>query len=66
MPTYYVNNQPQPNGDHEVHVAGCAHFPGSWMSLGDHARCATAVAQANHTHRPANGCIHCCRACHSG
>lgn len=65
MATYYVNNNAQPNGDYEVHVASCSYFPSSYTSLGEHTGCTTAVSKANETHSPANGCYHCCRACHT-
>jgi hypothetical protein len=65
MATYYVNNEQQSNGDYEVHVASCSYFPSNYTSLGDHNGCQTAVAQANRTHSPANGCYYCCNACHT-
>ncbi len=65
MAIYYVNNNPQPNGDYEVHLASCSYFPSSYTSLGEHSSCTTAVSQANRTHSPANGCYHCCRPCHT-
>lgn len=65
MASYYVNNNPQPNGDYEVHVPGCTYFPSNRTFLGDFAHCAQAVAKANETHRPANGCYWCCNACHT-
>ena len=66
MAAYFVNDDPQPNGDHEVHVSGCSHFPSRYTWVGEHDGCATAVAQANRSHAPANGCYWCCRPCHSG
>ena len=64
MAFYYVDNRPQPNGDHEVHVRTCRRFPGDNAYLGEYQECAPAVAQAERTHSPANGCLLCCRACH--
>ncbi|HEY0111565.1 MAG TPA: hypothetical protein VGB59_00275 [Allosphingosinicella sp.] len=66
MASYYVNNRAQPNGDHEVHMASCSRFPSDYEFLGDFGGCTPAVERANLTHRPANGCRHCCPACHTG
>lgn len=67
MDAYYVNNNPQSNGDHEVHKNGCY-----WLSqarsttpLGNHSSCRTAVAQAKQIYSRANGCVHCSTACHT-
>jgi len=65
MASYYVNNKAQPNGDHEVHMTACNYFPSDRTYLGEFASCAPAVDRANETHRPANGCWHCCRPCHT-
>ena len=68
MAYYYVNQNAQPNGDHEVHRTGCY-----WLSLvknplylGDYDSCPAAVRQAKQTYRSANGCLHCSEACHTG
>jgi hypothetical protein len=66
MASYYVNNNRQPSGDYEVHVTGCNYMPSNRSYLGDYVSCAPAVAKANQTHHPANGCYWCCRACHTG
>ena len=41
MAMYYVNDNAQPNGDHEVHREGCAWLPRleNRTALGDHHRC---------------------------
>ena len=69
MGHYYVNPNPQPNGDYEVHLQGCY-----WLSLilapvylGWFASCAPAVVEAERRgYRPANGCYYCSRDCHTG
>jgi hypothetical protein len=66
MASYYVNNNAQPNGDYEVHVASCSYFPSNRAYLGEYASCAPAVQKASQTHKPANGCYWCCRSCHTG
>lgn len=62
---YYVNNNAQANGDHEVHVRSCNHFPGDTTGLGDHANCRTAVAAAKRIYAKSDGCFWCCRECHT-
>lgn len=65
MQYYCVNNVSQPNGDHEVHVQGCAYWPNSNTPLGQHSSCHTAVAQAKRYYLKSNGCYWCCRPCHT-
>lgn len=67
MARYYMNNNAQSNGDHEVHAEGC-----TWLALvqskrdlGSHATCHSAVAAAKVTHPTANGCYWCCKPCHT-
>ncbi|MDC1106373.1 hypothetical protein OAT16_06675 [Prolixibacteraceae bacterium] len=67
MAKYYVNKNAQTNGDHEVHKEGCSYMPNSWNleSLGEHATCSSAVSAAKAKgYRTADGCYHCCNACH--
>ncbi len=66
MPNYYVNDNPQDNGDHEVHVDGC-----SWLALvesktvlGYHLTCRSAVDKAKKIYPTADGCKHCSPECH--
>jgi len=66
--TYYcVNKHAQINGDHEVHTYSCVYLPReeNRLFLGDHATCATAVAQAKLTYSKSNGCAYCSRSCHT-
>jgi hypothetical protein len=67
MAAYYVNKNAQPNGDHEVHVSGCAHKPEPVSSkyLGDHSNCHDAVREAKKTYPRSNGCQYCCNECHT-
>ncbi|WP_421918863.1 hypothetical protein [Marinifilum sp.] len=64
MPRYYVNKNQQPNGDHEVHKEGCSWMPFDKIDLGIHSGCASAVAAAKNYYSTADGCAHCCEACH--
>lgn len=63
---YYVNNNSQANGDHEVHTSGCPYFRKirSKTPLGLHYSCHTAVAAAKRYYFKADGCYYCCPQCH--
>jgi hypothetical protein len=65
MAAYCVNNQPQNNGDHEVHRQGCPWWPADRRSLGEHPNCHSAVAMAKVFYGQANGCAHCSKECHT-
>ena len=67
MANYYVNTNPQPNGDHEVHVAGCSWFPEQRHAkyLGDFAYCSGAVAAAKLIYPSADGCYYCSPSCNT-
>lgn len=68
MESYYVNDNAQPNGDHEVHERGC-YWLGLTRSktfLGNFSSCRPAVAEARRRGYNANGCYFCSRACHTG
>lgn len=65
MAKYYVNKNPQDNGDHEVHKDGC-----SWLKmvvdkkyLGEFSSCHGAVAAAKAYYPTADGCKHCSPEC---
>lgn len=64
---YYVNQNAQSNGDHEVHVAGCSFLPEpeNRTYLGDFTTCGPAVKEAKKTYPKANGCFFCAEACHT-
>ena len=64
---YFVNDNAQANGDHEVHLQGCY-----WLglatrttALGYRSSCADAVRAARAKYRQCNGCAHCAAACHT-
>ena len=67
MATYYVNDNPQPTGEHEVHQEDCfwLNLATSSTSLGDHSSCHTAVRAARSYYSDVDGCAHCCEACHT-
>ncbi|UMA67271.1 hypothetical protein LVO79_20940 (plasmid) [Roseivivax marinus] len=66
MARYYVNNNQQANGDHEVHALGCSFMPTSNRTyLGEYSTCRPAVTEARKHHRQVNGCYYCARECHT-
>ncbi|GGB65136.1 hypothetical protein GCM10007424_01310 [Flavobacterium suaedae] len=67
MEKFYVNNNAQSNGDHEVHRTTCPYFDRiySKKDLGYHDGCHSAVQEAKKTYRQSNGCATCCSACHT-
>ncbi len=65
MADYYVNNNTDDNGDHEVHKSGCHVMPSNKKYLGDFSNCWQAVAEAKKHYTQTNGCWHCSRECHT-
>lgn len=71
MQSFIINQNQQPNGDHEVHntTAGCIFMPllENQISLGSHLTCTGAVAEARTrwTDVRINGCYFCCAPCHT-
>ncbi len=66
MAIYYVNNNAQPTGEHEVHCTGCRHMPASnRTNLGDHQTCQSAVSAAKKHFANVDGCYHCAGPCHT-
>jgi hypothetical protein len=65
MKKYYVNNNAQPNGDHEVHQEGCIWMPQNRTYLGEFSNCKPAVEAAKKYHRQVNGCRTCSNECHT-
>jgi len=65
MAFYYVNDEAQPNGDHEVHTDACVHLPAKRTYVGNFATCHVAVAEAKKIYRHCNGCYSCASACHT-
>lgn len=67
MSSYYVNDNAQSNGDHEVHTTGCSWLPQAENRtyLGEFSSCAPAVTEARKLYAQSNGCYHCSNACHT-
>ena len=67
MKRYYVNDNQQANGDHEVHDENCPYLPLiiSKTNLGYHNTCESAVRKAKEKYPSANGCYTCSYRCHT-
>jgi hypothetical protein len=67
MKKYYVNQNEQLNGDHEVHTEDCNYLPlpANRRYLGEFSSCEPAVQEAKKTYSTSNGCKTCCNACHT-
>lgn len=64
---YYVNQNVQANGDHEVHREGCAYLPdlAKRIFIGLHESCHNATLVAKGLYPKANGCFYCSNECHT-
>ncbi len=64
---YYVNENAQNNGDHEVHKSTCSRLPEpeNRYYLGDFSNCRDAVAAAKKRYSQSNGCYWCSPECHT-
>lgn len=60
---YYVNNEAQPNGDHEVHQENCKYLPLTRIFLGFFPSCEEALKEAKKLFPKSNGCFTCSRNC---
>ena len=67
MNTYYVNKNPQSNGDHEVHKENCTYLPSveNRQYLGVFPTCHGAVQEAKKYYPQSNGCYYCSNECHT-
>ncbi|MEJ0104194.1 MAG: hypothetical protein WDO19_17230 [Bacteroidota bacterium] len=67
MKKYYVNNNAQSNGDHEVHHENCQYLPSSQNRtyLGEFSNCKPAVVEAKKHYSQVNGCKTCSNECHT-
>lgn len=64
---YYVNENAQANGDHEVHTKDCSWLPdvNNRIYLGDFTNCKDAVKAAKKHFTKSNGCFYCSNDCHT-
>lgn len=67
MASYYVNENAQSNGDHEVHKQGCSFLPQpqNRIYLGEFFNCKDAVKEAKEYYDQVNGCYYCSEDCHT-
>jgi len=65
MTSYYVNQNAQANGDHEVHTAACLYQRSHMLYLGEFPTCEGAVRAAKQHYPQSNGCYTCSHACHT-
>lgn len=67
MARYYVNDNAQNNGDHEVHEEACSFLPSAINRtyLGSFTNCRDAVREAKKRHSKVNGCFYCSNSCHT-
>ena len=67
MAYYYVNQNAQPTGEHEVHKAGCEYLKKvvKRLTLGDFSNCHDAVREAKKHYANSDGCYYCCNECHT-
>lgn len=67
MATYYVNDNAQNTGEHEVHKEGCSYMPiqSNLKYLGDYSNCRDAVRKAKEYYASVDGCYYCCNECHT-
>ena len=67
MANYYVNMNPQPSGDHEVHKEGCSFMPAeeNRKYLGSFDNCHDAVQEAKKYYPTTDGCYYCSPECHT-
>ena len=64
MAKYYVNNNAQSTGEHEVHKEDCLWMPSIKTPLGGYSSCKPAVEKAKEYYSNVDGCKHCCEDCH--
>lgn len=64
MAHYYVNPEPDEDGDNEVHQTGCHRMPNQAEYLGQFSNCHDAVAAAKRRYPNADGCRICLPQCH--
>lgn len=65
MERYYVNDNAQATGEHEVHKEGCPFFPKSTTYIGLFKSCHLAVELSRTFYSNVDGCFTCCRQCHN-
>ena len=67
MAKYYVNENAQPTGEHEVHKEDCSFLPDytNKKYLGEYSNCKDAIKEAKKYYSNVDGCYYCCPECHT-
>lgn len=67
MTKYYVNQNAQDDGYHEVHAEDCVLLPllKNKEYIGDFPICGLAIIKARMHYKNVDGCIHCAKPCHT-
>ena len=68
MAYYYVNENAQSTGEHEVHKSDCSFLPdaSNRKYLGTFDSCQDAVREAKKYYSTVDGCYYCCKPCNHG
>ena len=64
MGDYYVNNNAQASGEHEVHKEDCKWMPINKQYLGNFNNCHEAIKKAKEYYPNVDGCFYCSNECH--
>jgi len=66
MSAYYVNNNAQSTGEHEVHTSDCQFFYAiqNKTFVGNFNNCHEAIRAAKAIYSNVDGCYFCCNGCH--
>ena len=66
MTKYFVNDNAQSTGEHEVHTETCQYCPSpsNRTYLGNFYNCHDAVSRAKQYYSNVDGCYFCCNPCH--
>nr|VFK52359.1 MAG: hypothetical protein BECKTC1821D_GA0114238_11712 [Candidatus Kentron sp. TC] len=67
MHHYYVSDNAQSTGEHEVHRIGCSFMPnhGNKTYLGHFSNCREAILRAREIYSDVDGCYYCSLDCHA-
>jgi hypothetical protein len=67
MAKYYVNENAQPTGEHEVHKEVCSYLPdySNRKYLGDFSNCREAIRETKKYYDNVDGCYYCSNECHT-
>ena len=61
MSHFFIDNFPQPDGNHEVHLVGCKRMPTDKRYLGNYCSASEALIEARKEFWTSSGCERCAR-----